>query len=74
MNIYDQTVLYMQMVPSPELHKLETLLRQKELQIQNMHTQHMGEIERLDRKLNHRNETLKKILLHKSKTMTHRKN
>lgn len=60
---------YLQLVPSQELHNLEMLLRQKERQIQEMHTQHMAEIERLDRKLNHRNETLKKVLLHKSKVI-----
>lgn len=52
-----------------DLHKIEQLLAQKEAHIQSMHQQHLAEIERLNRKLNHRDETLKKVLLNKVKSI-----
>lgn len=48
-----------------DFRKLEQLLIQKEAQLQQMRATHLNEIDRLQRKLNRRDETLRKILLNK---------
>lgn len=50
-----------------DLHKIEQLLLQKEAQMQQLRVQHLNEIEKLQRKLLRRDETLRKILLNKVK-------
>lgn len=52
-----------------ELQRIEQLLCQKEIQMQQMHVQHATEIEKFNRKLYRRDETLKKVLLNKVKSM-----
>lgn len=48
-----------------DFRKLEQLLFQKEVQLQQMRVSHLNEIDQLQRKLNRRDETLRKILLNK---------
>lgn len=50
-----------------DLHKIEQLLLQKESQLQQLRTQYQNDVEKLQRKLHRRNETLHKILLNKVK-------
>lgn len=52
-----------------DLQRIEQLLCQKDIQIQQMHSQHAAEIEKLHRKLNLRDETMKKVLLNKVKSL-----
>lgn len=52
-----------------DVRKIEQLLIQKEVQLQQLRASHLREIEKLQRKLHLRDETLRKILLHKVKPM-----
>lgn len=45
-----------------DLKQVETLLQQKENHVQSVHMKYLGEIERLTRKLQQRDDTLKKVL------------
>lgn len=48
-----------------DFRRLEQLLIQKEAQLQQLRASHLNEIDQLQRKLNRRDETLRKILLNK---------
>lgn len=48
-----------------DFRKLEQILLQKEAQLQQMRASHLNEINQFQRKLNRRDETLRKILLNK---------
>lgn len=48
-----------------DFRKLEQFLIQKEVQLHQMRVLHLNEINQLQRKLNRRDETLRKILLNK---------
>lgn len=50
-----------------DLRKIEQLLVQKESQLQQARVQYQNELEKLQRKLHRRDETLRKILLNKVK-------
>lgn len=49
------------------LRKIEQLLRQKDVQLQQLNAQHSAEMEKLQRKLKRKDEIIKKILLNKAK-------
>lgn len=50
-----------------DIRKIEQLLVQKEFQLQQLRIQYQNEVDQLQRKLQRRDETLRKILLHKVK-------
>lgn len=45
-----------------DLKQVETLLQQKENHVQSVHLRYLSEIEKLTRKLQQRDDTLKKVL------------
>lgn len=45
-----------------DLKQVETLLQQKENHVQSVHMKYLNEIEKLTRKLQQRDDTLKKVL------------
>lgn len=50
-----------------DLYKVERLLYQKDLQLQQLRVQHASEIEKMQHKLQRRDELLRKVLLNKMK-------
>lgn len=52
-----------------DIRKIEQLLIQKEAQLQQLRVMHINEMEKMQRKLNRRDEMLKKILLNKVKSI-----
>lgn len=48
-----------------DFHRVEQLLHQKDEQIRRIHIQYLAEIDKLQRKLNRRDESIKKILSNK---------
>lgn len=56
-------------VSKEDLQRIEQLMYQKEIQIQQLRAQHAAEIEKMNRKLNRRDETLKQVLLDKVKSL-----
>lgn len=65
----EATVQSVRTVSLQDLQRIEQLLCQKEIQMQQMHAHHATEVEKLNRKLNRRDETLKKVLLNKVKSL-----
>lgn len=56
-----------------DLKQVETLLQQKENHVQSVHLKYLGEIEKLTRKLQQRDDTLKKVLRSTAATATRSK-
>lgn len=52
-----------------DVHKIDQLLVQKEMQLQQIRAQHFNEVQKLQRKLTRRDEMLRKILLNKVKSL-----
>lgn len=52
-----------------DMQRIEQLLCQKEIQMQRLHTLHAAEIEKLNRKLSRRDETLQKVLFNNVKSL-----
>lgn len=50
-----------------DLYKVERLLYQKDVQLQHLRVQHTNEVDKLQRKLQRRDELLRKMLLNKVK-------
>lgn len=50
-----------------DFHRVEQLIQQKDEQIRRIHIQYLSEIDKLQRKLNRRDESIKKILANKLK-------
>lgn len=59
----EETAKCIRTVSSQDLHRIEQLLIQKDMRMQQLHSHYKAEIDKMNRKLTRRDETLQKVLL-----------